>query len=118
MTMQGILYEEPSALLFVLVTIVMGGAAAWQMGRSIAQTWRPFWMVFAYAAALNCGVRFIHYALFQGTLLSIHFYLVDYVVIVAFTIAGWRKRRAEQMASQYAFSFEAAGPFAWRRKSS
>jgi hypothetical protein len=114
--MQGILYEEHSALLFILVTIVMGGAAAWQMGRSIAQTWRPFWMVIVYAALLNCAVRFIHYALFQGTLLSPHYYLVDFVIILAFTVAGWRKRRTEQMASQYAFSFQASGPFGWRRK--
>ncbi len=116
--MQGILYEEHSAWLFVLVTVVMGGAAAWQMGRSIAQTWRPFWTVFAYAALLNCAVRFIHFALFQGTLLSPHYFLVDYVVVAALAVLGWRKRRAEQMAAQYAFSFAPAGPFGWRRKAS
>jgi hypothetical protein len=114
--MQGILYEEHSAWLFILVTVVIGGAAAWQMGRSIAQTWRPFWTLFAYAALLNCGVRFIHFALFQGTLLSPQFYLVDYVVIALLTMLGWRMRRAEQMGSQYAFSFERSGPFGWRRK--
>jgi hypothetical protein len=116
--MQGILYEEHSAFLFILVTIVMGGAAAWQMGRSIAQTWRPFVMIFAYAALLNCAVRFIHFAMFQGTLLSLHYYLVDYAFIAAFTLLGWRKRRAEQMRAQYAFSYDAAGPFGWRRKPS
>lgn len=116
--MQGILYEEHSAWLFLLVTVVIGGAAAFQMGRSIAQTWRPFWMLFIYAALLNCAVRFIHYAVFQGTLLSLQYYLVDYVVILVIAITGWRMRRTAQMASQYAFSFEAAGPFGWRRKTS
>jgi hypothetical protein len=116
--MQGILYEEHSAWLFILVTVIIGGAAAMQMGRSIAQTWRPFWIMFVYAALLNCAVRFIHYAVFQGTLLSLHYYLVDYLFILTFAIAGWRKRRAEQMTSQYAFSFEAAGPLGWRRKAS
>ncbi|MGL4242303.1 MAG: DUF6867 family protein [Beijerinckiaceae bacterium] len=114
--MQGILYEEHSAWLFVLVTIVMGGAAAWQMGRSIAQTWRPFITLFVYAALLACAVRFIHFAMFQGTLLSLQYFLVDYVVVLALAALGWRKRRAEQMASQYAFSFAASGPFSWRRK--
>jgi hypothetical protein len=114
--MQGILYEEHSAWLFILVTVVMGGLAAWQMGRSIAQTWRPFVVLFIYAALLTCGVRFIHYALFQGTLTSPHFFIVDYVVILTLAALGWRKRRAEQMASQYAFSFQPSGPFGWRRK--
>jgi hypothetical protein len=116
--MQGILYEEHSAWLFILITVVMGGGAAWQMGRSIAQTWRPFMVLFAYAALLTCAVRFIHFALFQGTLLSLQFYVVDFAIVLAFAILGWRKRRTEQMASQYAFSFEASGPFGWRRKAS
>ena len=41
--MQGILYEEPSAWLFALVTVVMGGWAGWMTARSIALTWRPLW---------------------------------------------------------------------------
>jgi hypothetical protein len=114
--MQGILYEEHSAWLFILVTVVMGGAAAWQMGRSIAQTWRPFSRLFLYAALLTLAVRFIHFALFQGTLTSAQYFLVDYAVVLALAALGWRKRRAEQMASQYAFSFTSAGPFGWRRK--
>jgi hypothetical protein len=113
--MQGILYEEHSAWLFILVTIVMGGLAAWQMGRSIAQTWRPFVVLFAYAAMLACGVRFIHFAMFGGTLLSLHYFIVDYAVLLAAAALGWRKRRAEQMASQYAFAFTSFGPFGWRR---
>jgi hypothetical protein len=116
LTMQGILYEEHSAWLFVLVTIVMGGAAAWQMGRAVAQTWRPFAMLPVYVLLLNCGVRFIHYALFGGTLLSVHFYLVDFVVLMVAATIGWRMRRAEQMRTQYSFAFQGAGPLSWRRK--
>ena len=41
--MQGILYEEPSIWLFLLITVIMGGWAAWMTGRAIALTWRPFW---------------------------------------------------------------------------
>jgi hypothetical protein len=101
--MQGILYEEHSAWLFVLVTIVMGGAAAWQTGRSVAQTWRPFAILPLYIALLNLGVRFIHYALFGGMLL------------LAAAI-GWRMRRAQQMRTQYSFAFTGSGPFSWKRK--
>jgi phosphoglycerol transferase MdoB-like AlkP superfamily enzyme len=114
--MQGILYEEHSAWLFVLITVVMGGAAAWQMGRALAKTWKPFVLVPVYVALLNCAVRFIHFALFQGTLLSIHFYIIDYVVLFAFAFLGWRMQRTVQMSTQYAFAYAAAGPVAWRRK--
>jgi len=31
--MQGILYEEPTIWLFLLVTVVMGGWLAWMAGR-------------------------------------------------------------------------------------
>ena len=34
--MQGVLYEEPSIWLFMLVTIILGGWTAWMTGRAIA----------------------------------------------------------------------------------
>ncbi|MGL4636789.1 MAG: DUF6867 family protein [Beijerinckiaceae bacterium] len=114
--MQGILYEEHSAWLFVLVTVVMGGLAAWQMGRSIALTWRPFAIMPVYVALLTCGVRFLHFALFQGTLLSVQYFIVDFVVLFIAAIIGWRMQRAEQMRTQYSFAFDGAGPVSWRRK--
>jgi hypothetical protein len=114
--MQGILHEVPSVWPLVLVTIVMGGAAAWQTGRAVAQTWRPFVILPIYIALLNLGVRFIHYSLFNGTLLSLYFYLVDFVVLMAAAAVGWRMCRAEQMRTQYSFAFEGAGPLGWRRK--
>ena len=36
--MNGMLYEEDYICLFVLVTIIMGGGAAWLAGRAIAAT--------------------------------------------------------------------------------
>jgi hypothetical protein len=114
--MQGILYEEHSAWLFVLVTIVMGGAAAWQTGRSVAQTWRPFAILPLYIALLNLGVRFIHYALFEGTLLSPYYYAIDFVVLMITAAIGWRMRRAQQMRTQYSFAFTGTGPLSWKRK--
>ena len=55
----------------------MGGGAAWLAGRAIAATWRPWWHVAVYMLVLGVAVRFIHFALFDGTLLSPHYYLVD-----------------------------------------
>lgn len=112
--MQGILYEEPSAWLFLLVTIVMGGWLAWMTGRAIALTWRPLHQLVLYGLVLGLVVRFIHYALFHATLLTLHYYVVDTVILMAFAYAGWRYNRARQMTTQYHWLFERAGPFGWK----
>lgn len=114
--MQGILYEEPSIWLFLLVTVIMGGWAAWRSGQAIAKTWRPSWMLLPYMVLLGMGVRFIHFALFEGTLFSFRFYLVDTVIITVFAYIGWRNERANAMARQYGFAFEKTSPISWRRK--
>ncbi len=72
-----LLYEEGSFGVFVLVSIVLGGGAALLAGRAIAETWRPWWQVIAYSFILGATVRFFHFSLFDGTLLSGHYYLVD-----------------------------------------
>ena len=92
--MQGILYEEPSIWLFLLVTVIMGGWAAWMTGRAIALTWRPFWNLILYLFILGAAVRFIHFALFDGTLLSIHYYAVDTIVLLIIGSLGFQYYRA------------------------
>jgi hypothetical protein len=114
--MQGILYEEPSFWLFVLVTCLMGGWAAWMTGRAIAITWRPVWQCVAAMLVLAWVVRFFHYALFHGTLLSLHYYLVDAAVILAIGLIGYRYTRATQMTTQYRWLYERTGPLTWREK--
>lgn len=114
--MQGILYEEPSIWLFLLVTVIMGGWAAWRAGKAIAKAWKPDWLLIPYMMLLGVAVRFIHFALFGGTLLTLHYYLIDTAVITFFAWLGWRHERAGAMARQYAFSFEKSSPISWRRK--
>ncbi|HEY8567201.1 MAG TPA: hypothetical protein VIL65_17010 [Beijerinckiaceae bacterium] len=114
--MQGILYEEPSFFLFALITVLMGGWAAWMTGRAMAITWKPFWQLLLYLLLLAGAVRFIHYALFQGTLVSLHYYLVDAAVVLAIGIVGFRATRARQMTTQYRWLYERTGPLSWREK--
>lgn len=113
--MQGILYEEPSIWLFLLVTVAMGGWAAWRSGKAIASSWKPSWTLIPYMLLLGLVVRFIHYALFDGTLLTLHYYVVDTIVITFCAWLGWRKERTDAMSRQYAFAFEKVSPFSWRR---
>jgi hypothetical protein len=114
--MRGILYEEPSFWLFGLVTVAMGGWAAWMTARAIAVTWRPVWQCVAAMLVLAAVVRFFHYALFHGTLLTLHYYLVDAAVLLAIGLVGYRYTRASQMTSQYRWLYERTGPLTWREK--
>ena len=110
------LYEEDSVGVFLLVSILLGGGAAWLAGRAIAATWRPWWHVAFYAVILAGAVRFIHFALFDATLLSPHYYLVDLAVCLALGLAGFRVTRAAQMATQYRWINVRAGAFRWNRR--
>ncbi len=108
-------YEEGSSGVFLLVTIIFGGGAAWLSGRAIALTWRPAWQVFAYSLILGCAVRFIHFSLFGGTLLSVHYYLVDTAVCMGLGFIGFRAARVSQMVTQYRWVNAPNGPLRWRR---
>ncbi|HEY1980428.1 MAG TPA: hypothetical protein VGH13_10100 [Xanthobacteraceae bacterium] len=114
--MLALFYEEGSLGIFVLVSIVLGGGAAWLAGRAIATTWRMRWQVVAYMLILGAAVRFIHFALFGGTLLSLHYYAVDTAICMAFGFAGFQAARATQMTSQYRWINALNGPFRWRRR--
>lgn len=111
-----LLYEEGSFGVFLLVTVALGGGAAWLTGRAVAQTWRPLWQAVLYALILGAAVRFIHFSLFGGTLLSLHYYLVDGAVLVGLGLLGFRSARVAQMVSQYRWINEPNGPMRWRRK--
>src|ERR1700757_1375541 len=111
-----LLYEEDSFGVFLLVSVVLGGGAAWLAGRAIAATWRPWWQVVFYMLILGVAVRFLHFALFEATLLSAHYYLVDVGVCLAFGFLGFRTTRAAQMVTQYRWINMRAGAFSWCRR--
>lgn len=114
--MSGILYEEAYIGLFLLVTVVLGGGAAWLAGRAIAATWRPWWHVVGYMLILGATVRFLHFALFEGTLLSVQYYLVDTIVCLFFGFLGFHMTRVAQMTTQYSWINERKGFLRWSRR--
>jgi len=111
----GILYEGSFGV-FLLVSVVLGGGAAALAGRAVARTWRPWWQLVGYMLILGAAVRFFHFALFEGTLLSMHYYVVDFTVCLAAAFAGFHAARRTQMLQQYRWINEAAGPLRWRRR--
>ena len=110
-----LLYEEDSFGVFLLVTVVLGGGTAAVAGRAIAVTWRPWWQVVGYTLIIGGAVRFFHFALFGGTLLSLHYYAVDSLICMMFGFAGFHAARAAQMVIQYPWINRPDGPLRWRR---
>lgn len=105
---------EVSIGAFLLVTVALGGGAAWLTGRASALTWRPLWRLAWFLLLLSFAVRFLHFALFSGTLLSLQYWFVDVVVLLVLGFAGWRYTRTLQMATQYRWLYEKTSPFTWR----
>lgn len=110
------LSAENSLGVFFLVSVVMGGGAAWLAGRAIAQTWRPWWHVVLYMFVLALAVRFIHFALFNSAFLALHYYLVDLAVCIGSGLVGFRLMRVRQMVTRYGWLNERSGLFGWRRR--
>ncbi len=114
--MQGIIYEEAWFLPFLILTVLMGGWAAWQTGRATAAVWKPALTMVPYALLLGAAVRFLHFAVFGGTLLSLHYYIVDTLVMLIAMFIGFRWRRSEQMSTQYSWLYDRRFPLGWSTK--
>ncbi|ODA68868.1 hypothetical protein A7A08_00702 [Methyloligella halotolerans] len=106
--------SDDGALVFFVLTVAIGGGAAYLAARSLALGWRPFWKVAAYMLLLAGAVRFFHYALFDGELLSAYYYLVAYVVLLAIAGLAYRLTRTTQMVTQYPWLYARSGPLSWR----
>ncbi|MDP2358211.1 MAG: hypothetical protein Q8M31_19420 [Beijerinckiaceae bacterium] len=113
---------------FLLVTVTLGGAAAFAAGRVLAQTWRPMWQAFAYAAALAAAVGFLHFVLFDESVIpgarmvallaasrenpavslaalgwEARLYGLIFVTLCLFAAFGYRLTRVRAMKRQYGF---------------
>lgn len=101
---------------FIGVTLVLSGFAAYMTGQALAATWRPVRQVFLYGILLGFADRFLTWALFQGALLSPTGYLIDTAVIIVISLVAYRTTLARRMIAQYPWIYERTGLFTWRRK--
>ena len=115
--MHGILYEEASVWQFLLVTWALGGWAAWMTARGCALSWRPYPALVFYLLLLACAVRFIHYALFEGTLISLQFFIADAIILMIIGSLGFRYTRTTQMTTQYHWLYEKTSALSWKPRS-
>ncbi len=105
-----------SIWVFLGITVVLFGGAAFMMGQAIAETWRSAWQNVAYGLLLGAGCRFMTFALFEAPLLSVGGYLVSTVVIVGLALLAWRLSRVRRMVAQYPWLYEREGAFGWRER--
>ncbi len=98
---------------FIGITVVLAGGAAWMMGQSLANTWRPVWQVFIYALLLGLADRFMIYALFDGELLSLSRFIVDSVTLTIIGLVSWRYNQVRMMVKQYPWLYRRASWFHW-----
>jgi hypothetical protein len=108
------LLSDDGLRVFLLLTVILGGGAAFLAGRGLARSWKPFWRVFFYMALLAAAVRFFHYALADGNLLSLYYYAVTYAVLTGAACVGFRVMRTTQMVTQYRWLYERTSPLTWR----
>jgi len=99
---------------FIGMTVLLFGFAAYMTGQALANTWQPVWKVVPYGVLLAVGDRFLIFALFEGELLSISGFLADAIVLVAFTAISYRLVQARKMVSQYPWLYESDGLYNWR----
>ena len=105
-----------SLAVFVTVTVVIIGFAAYMTGQALAGTWRPLWQLFVYCALLAFGSRFLIFSLFDGQLLSGTGYVIDALVLMLIASFAFRLTRARRMVTQYPWLYERVGVFGWRSR--
>jgi hypothetical protein len=101
---------------YVGLTVCLMGFAAFMTGQALAVTWKPAWHAIVYALLLGLADRFLAYALFEGSLLSLSAYLIDTATLAAIALLAWRLGRARKLVSQYPWLYERAGWLSWRSK--
>lgn len=90
----------PNVISFLILTIVLGGAAAFMTGRALAGGWKAPVGILLYAVLLAGAVRFLHAALANEPT-GIANAASAYLLMAAFAGAGFALRRRAQMARQY-----------------
>lgn len=98
---------------FLGLTLILGGLGAVSIGRAMAASWNPITKVLFYCALLAAGVQFLHYALYQEQLLTLHYYLVNFAALAIIGVMAWRLQRVRQMTERYFWAFEKSGLAGW-----
>jgi hypothetical protein len=110
------LFVEENLWIFLIMTVFFGGGAAFLAGRGLAIKWRSVRMAVLAMIPLTLGLRFLHFALFEASLTSLHYLITDFIILLALCLLGYRMTIAQKMVRQYPWLYETAGPLGWKNK--
>ncbi len=112
--MDGIFGASPAV--FIGLTVFLFGGCGFLTGQALAEGWKSPIPVFAYSILMGLGDRFLVFALFDGTLLSLYGFVLHTLVIGVITFISYRMAMARCMVSQYPWLYDRVGSFGWREK--
>jgi hypothetical protein len=116
--MQGLFFESDTGVRYIIrfIVLLLGFWTAWRAGKAVADGWNNYPLVIAYTLLLGFAMRFLHHALFDGPMLSAFYYVLDVVLLLIFSTAGYRYRRTAQMVNNYYWLYERTSAFSWKKK--
>ena len=82
-------------------------------GRALATGWRPLWQLLVATLILGLAVRFLHYALFEGALTSLRYYITDTLTLLILSALGYRHIRTTQMVNNYHWLYKRTSYLTW-----
>jgi hypothetical protein len=101
---------------FIGLTVIITGGAAIMTGRALADGWKSFWQVLFACFGLTLADRFLVYALFEGELLSLSGFVIDFAVIATLALLAYRVTLVRRMVTQYPWRYERTSLFAYRER--
>ncbi len=105
-----------SVPVFIGMTLVLFGFAAYSTGKALGTTWKPVSHLVFYVLLLGIGDRFLTFALFEAPLLSLPAYIVDTAVLMLIGLASYKFNRNAKMLSQYPWLYERSGLFGLKER--
>jgi hypothetical protein len=101
---------------FIGLTVIIIGGAAIMTGRALADGWKPPWQVVAACFGLALADRFLVYALFQGQLLSLSGFIIDFAVLTGLGLIAHRLTMVHKMIAQYPWRYERQSLWTYRER--
>jgi hypothetical protein len=104
-----------SAGVFIGLTLVLFGLAAFRAGQAVAEGWHPAHDAVLAALGLTIADRFLACTLFNSPPLSVPAAVVAAVYLTGVALFAWRATLARKMVRQYPWLYRSAGLLGWRR---
>ena len=101
---------------FLLMTLTLFGWCSYQLGKAMANTWQPIYLMIFYILLLTAFDRFLLFALFEQELLSVLMFLIDFITLSLISLISYRIAKINYMVSQYPWKYQKSGFFSYKNK--